>query len=62
MQSSETIYVNPVVIGELIGGFKIGTQEKKNREMLNWFLDSPRVTIVQISEMTAEHYADEHGW
>lgn len=51
------IGVNVVVLGELLGGFKGGSREKKNIEELNKFLDSPRVYVLQIDEETAEFYA-----
>lgn len=58
LKTAEKIVICPVVIGELIAGFKVSSQEKKNRELFNRFLDSPRVEIVDIGEMTAEHYGN----
>lgn len=46
-----------VSIGELYSGFKGGRQEKKNREELDIFLDSPRVLVHAIDEGTADYYA-----
>ncbi|MCD6137270.1 MAG: type II toxin-antitoxin system VapC family toxin [Deltaproteobacteria bacterium] len=47
-----------VSIGELLAGFKGGTKERKNREELEEFLDSPRVTVYPVDEETAEFYSD----
>ena len=54
---ADEIYLNPVVLGELYAGFAHGSREKKNRDILKEFLDSPRVQIAVIDEETAERYA-----
>ncbi|MBI5212963.1 MAG: type II toxin-antitoxin system VapC family toxin [Nitrospirae bacterium] len=53
----EYIGINIVVLGELLGGFKGGSKEAKNKKELEQFLDSPRVYIIQMDEETAEFYA-----
>jgi tRNA(fMet)-specific endonuclease VapC len=45
-----------ISIGELFSGFKAGNREKNNRQELNQFLDSPRVTLYSIDEKSAEYY------
>jgi predicted nucleic acid-binding protein len=57
IQRSEEIRVTPVVLGELISGFKMGKDERRNRKLLEEFLSSPRVDIVEIDEETSERYA-----
>ena len=57
LRLSDRIYISAVVIGELLSGFKTGTRERRNREQLFRFLDSPRVTIVNIGAGTADHYS-----
>ena len=57
VQRSEEIRVTPIVLGELISGFKMGKDEGRNRELLEEFLSSPRVNIVEIDEETSERYA-----
>jgi len=57
IQRSEEIRVTPVVLGELISGFKMGKDERRNRKLLEGFLSSPRVDIVEIDEETSERYA-----
>lgn len=54
---ADTLYLNSVVIGELLGGFAAGTRQQKNRAELARFLDSPRVEVLPITAMTADSYA-----
>ncbi|BCG65703.1 MAG: tRNA(fMet)-specific endonuclease VapC [Methyloprofundus sp.] len=51
------IGISAISIGELLSGFKAGNKEKINRHELNIFLDSPRVTIYQVDEISAEFYS-----
>lgn len=46
-----------ISIGELLSGFKGGSQEKKNRHELRQFLDSPRVVLYPLDEDTADYYS-----
>jgi predicted nucleic acid-binding protein len=57
IQQSDEIVFNPVVLGELLAGFLMGRNEKRNRAILKDFLSSPRVTIAEIDEETSERYA-----
>jgi tRNA(fMet)-specific endonuclease VapC len=54
---ADKLYVNSIVLGELLGGFAAGTREPKNRAELARFLDSPRVTSLAITTQTADSYA-----
>jgi predicted nucleic acid-binding protein len=56
LREADEIYLNPIVLGELYAGFARGGREKKNREILREFLDSPRVQVAAIDEETAERY------
>jgi len=51
------ILFSPVVIGELLAGFKRGKQEEKNKRQLNEFLIRERVVELSISSQTSEFYA-----
>ncbi|MBI2899629.1 MAG: type II toxin-antitoxin system VapC family toxin [Planctomycetes bacterium] len=51
------IAVTPVVLGELLAGFRLGKHRSENEEELSSFLDSPRVRIVPVDETTADRYA-----
>lgn len=57
LQEADEIYLNPVVLGELLAGFVHGGKEKKNRDILREFLASPRVQVVEIDEETSKRYA-----
>ncbi len=57
MRRAEFVGINVVVLAELLCGFKGGKKEEKNLIELNQFLESPRVSILQIGEETAEFYA-----
>jgi tRNA(fMet)-specific endonuclease VapC len=54
---AERLYLNSIVLGELLGGFAAGTREAKNRAELVRFLDSPRVEVLPVSALTADSYA-----
>jgi tRNA(fMet)-specific endonuclease VapC len=57
VQQADEIFLNPVLLGELLAGFMMGKNEIKNRAILQDFLPSPRVKIVEIDEETSERYA-----
>jgi tRNA(fMet)-specific endonuclease VapC len=57
LRSIDRIGFTTISIGELYSGFKGGSREEKNREELNFFLDSPRVVVHPIDAMTADFYA-----
>jgi tRNA(fMet)-specific endonuclease VapC len=54
---ADSLYLNSIVLGELLGGFAAGTREPKNRAELARFLDSPRVKVLPITVDTADSYA-----
>ena len=58
LQQADIIGFTSISIGELLSGFKGGSREKENREELDSFLDSPRVTVYLVDENTAEYYAE----
>jgi tRNA(fMet)-specific endonuclease VapC len=58
LRKSEQIGISVISIGELLSGFKGGRREKKNREELEIFLDSPRVVVYPVDEDTSEFYAE----
>ena len=58
LRRASRIVLSSISIGELLSGFKGGTQERKNREELAEFLDTRRVSICGVSEDTAEFYAE----
>ena len=54
------IYLNAIVIGELLAGFARGHRRQKNERQLGEFLDEPRVNVVDVDEDTAVRYAAIH--
>lgn len=56
-QQAESIAVNTIVLGELLTGFKGGIRETANRNELDQFLDSPRVTFFSLDESSADFFA-----
>ena len=57
LRKADEIGFSVISIGELLSGFKKGGREKKNREELEEFLDSPSVVVYSVNEDTAEFYA-----
>ena len=53
----DVIGVDIAVIAELFSGFSLGAKEKKNREELETFLNSPRVEVLMHDLETADYYA-----
>ena len=47
----------PIVLGELLAGFALGTRTARNRRELAEFMASPRVRQLPLDAETAEHYA-----
>lgn len=45
------------MLGELLAGFAAGTREALNRAELARFLESPRVSILNLTAGTADSYA-----
>jgi predicted nucleic acid-binding protein len=57
-RDAEEIVVCSTVHGELLAGFKCGSQEDRNKTELEEFLDRPRVGYVPTDASTAEFYAE----
>jgi tRNA(fMet)-specific endonuclease VapC len=57
LRKIDKIGISTISIGELFSGFKGGVREEKNKEELNLFLDSPRISIHPVDVETADFYA-----
>lgn len=57
LQRASDIVLCPSVLGELRGGFALGSRERKNLRGLDEFLDTPRVRLVDVSDRTSVFYA-----
>jgi tRNA(fMet)-specific endonuclease VapC len=55
--SAELILFSPIILGELMFGFRNGTRFKENMEDLNKFLQHEVVKLVQIGKITADRYS-----
>jgi len=55
--SADELFLNPVVIGELLAGFSMGGRERKNREALGELVSSPRMRVIDMDAETSERYA-----
>jgi predicted nucleic acid-binding protein len=62
LQHADEIFLNPIILGEILTGFIMGKKERKNRTILQEFLSSPRVKIVSIDEETSERYGAITGY
>ena len=57
LRPADTIYLCPIVLGELLAGFASGTRETKNRQELAGFLASTRVRVLPVDGACADSYA-----
>lgn len=57
IQHAEILAVSPVVIGELLSGFELGSRTKKNRDEFQEFLQSSRVRVFNLTPDTANFYS-----
>jgi len=58
LRKADEIGFSVISIGELLSGFKGGGKERKNREELEIFLDSPIVVVYSVNEDISEFYAE----
>lgn len=57
IRQADHVYVNSIVIGELLSGFDGGKWRDKNRKELNEFLAHDTVTLCNITHESAERYS-----
>jgi tRNA(fMet)-specific endonuclease VapC len=57
VRHADRVCFNPIILGELLGGFANGSKEQRNRHELSEFLNSSRVIVFPIEENTAKYYA-----
>lgn len=55
--TAEHIYFSPIVLGELMFGFRNGSRFRENMEDLNEFMQHEVVELVQIGDLTADRYS-----
>jgi tRNA(fMet)-specific endonuclease VapC len=54
---ADVIFVSPIVLGELIFGFRNGSRFNENMEDLNLFLSHAAVETISISGITSDRYS-----
>ncbi len=50
------VYLSVFVLGELLAGFRLGTKEKPNRQILERFMAKPGVEVLEVTCETAEYF------
>ena len=50
------VHMSVFVLGELVAGFRAGSKEKQNRQILDRFLAKPGVVILEATRETAEYF------
>jgi tRNA(fMet)-specific endonuclease VapC len=58
LSQAEIAYCSVVMIGELLAGFKRGTRERANRQILDEFLGKSTVKILSVTLNTAEFFSN----
>ena len=58
LQRAKQIVLTPIVLGELLSGFRRGRWQDQNLDLLDRFLDSPRVVSISVDDETPLRYAD----
>lgn len=54
---SDSVLISPVMLGEVMFGFRKGGKFEQNMRMLRRFLDHDAVEIVPLGEVTADRYS-----
>lgn len=53
---ADRVNMSIFVLGELIAGFRTGSREKQNRQILDRFLGKPGVRVLEATRETAEYF------
>lgn len=61
VREAEEVYLNAIVVGELLSGFARGHRRQRNEQQLGEFLGEPRVNVIDVDDDTAVRYAAIHG-
>jgi tRNA(fMet)-specific endonuclease VapC len=57
LDEAHEVFLTPVVVGELLAGFKNGSKEQYNTAVLKDFFSVSTVNVLSIDDSTAERYA-----
>jgi tRNA(fMet)-specific endonuclease VapC len=58
LERADEVLFSTVVLGELRGGFRLGTRQHQNESLLRDFLDNEATAILGVSEDVADRYAE----
>lgn len=62
LRQVDKILMPTIVLGELLAGFEAGSRREENRQELEAFQKSPRVSVVPTTMETAERYAHIYAY
>jgi tRNA(fMet)-specific endonuclease VapC len=57
LMEAQVILLPPIVLGELMFGFRLGARFQKNMEDLKQFINQESVEVILIGEVTADRYS-----
>jgi tRNA(fMet)-specific endonuclease VapC len=57
VQEADEIHLSSIVLGELLAGFARGDRRVRNEHQLGEFVESPRVSLIDVDDDTAVRYA-----
>ena len=57
IREADELFLSAIVLGEMLAGFMGGERRTKNENELARFIESPRVSLIDVDEETAERYA-----
>ena len=57
ISGSDSVLISPVMLGELMFGFRKGAKFEQNMRMLRRFLDHEAVEVTPLGEVTADRYS-----
>jgi tRNA(fMet)-specific endonuclease VapC len=56
LAQADSVYMSVFVLGELFAGFKAGSKEKSNKQLLERFLLKPTVSVLDATMETADFF------
>ena len=57
VRRAERVLLSPIVIGELLYGFRNGSRNAENTRQLDAFLENPFVELMTVTRATADRFA-----
>jgi tRNA(fMet)-specific endonuclease VapC len=58
LETSEFVLMSVIVVAELLTGFKGGSKEKENTDILKAFISNPKVKVVNATLKTASKFSE----